>query len=424
MKLFWLILYNVFFYPILFICVIILSIFNRKLRKGFQGRLKSISKIENFLKNVDFNNNIYWIHVASLGEFLQSKIIIENLKLKEVNTKILVSFSSPSGYENSLAENIDLKIYLPFDFPWVINKSISLIKPRKIIICSNDLWPNFIWIANRKRIHVNVFSLYMKKRNFLFRQITNSIFNAIYSNLASIYTVTDKDRKYLLKMIKNNKKIIIRVCGNPRYDTIEKTNFAKTENKPIHKREKRIVIASSHKEDDFIIPIIIKLQKQYPNIKILYVPHEPNSTEIKRLYKIFLKYKIIPFVFNQKDLNNIPNEKVVLIGIVGILQQIYWSSQIVYIGGGFSSGIHNIMEPSIAGVPIIFGPNYEHAYEANILLKIGGAFCINNKIEFKIIIEKLINNQSYLKKVGKISSNLVHDNVGASAKIVNYIIKD
>ena len=82
------------------------------------------------------------------------------------------------------------------------------------------------------------------------------------------------------------------------------------------------------------------------------------------------------------------------------------------------------MEPSIAGVPILFGPNYDHANEAKILLKSGGAICISNKNEFEKNILKLIENPNYLKKVGKISSELVVNNIGASSKIVECIMND
>ena len=68
---------------------------------------------------------------------------------------------------------------------------------------------------------------------------------------------------------------------------------------------------------------------------------------------------------------------------IGILHNLYWKCQIAYVGGGFSKGIHNIMEPSIAGVPIIFGPKFEHANEANLLLKSKGAFCISDQLEFE-----------------------------------------
>ena len=114
------------------------------------------------------------------------------------------------------------------------------------------------------------------------------------------------------------------------------------------------------------------------------------------------------------NLKDMQNSQIIILGVVGVLSKLYWESQIVYIGGGFSKGIHNVMEPSIAGVPILFGPNYDHANEAKILLKNGGAICINNKNEFEKNILKLLENPNYLKKVGRISSGLVVKNIDGS----------
>ena len=76
------------------------------------GKIKSNSKLKLFLtKLVKKESNIYWIHMASLGEFYQSKIIIDLLKLENPKNKIIASFSSPSGYQNFFSNSIDLSIY-------------------------------------------------------------------------------------------------------------------------------------------------------------------------------------------------------------------------------------------------------------------------------------------------------------------------
>ena len=110
----------------------------------------------------------------------------------------------------------------------------------------------------------------------------------MYNDLNSIYTVTLNDKKIITSMLKN-KTTIVRACGNPRYDTIKEMNEInnKYSLKPLNLREIKIIIASSHKEDDFIIPVLIKISKIYKNLKFLYVPHEPTNFEINRLKKIF-----------------------------------------------------------------------------------------------------------------------------------------
>ena len=424
MKIFWILCYNIIIYPITFFLVFSFSLFNNKVRKSFNGRLNSISKIHEYFK-FERKRDRYWFHVSSLGEYYQTKSIIDLIKLKNPNSILVLSFSSPSGYEMVRNSLIDLMIYIPFDFPWTVRSAIDLIKPKKIIICSNDIWPNLIWISKEKNIHTNVFSLYMKKPTTSFKSIRNSIYKSIYNDISSIYTVTKKDKMLLLDLLNKTQDLRIKVFGNPRYDKVKndvlENNVMK--NLTVLKRAKRIIIGSSHIEDDFVIPIIMSIISKYSDVKVLYAPHDPSKKEIKRLIKIFSSYNKTPSVMYDNNLNDVKDSEIVILGVVGVLAKLYWESQIVYIGGGFSKGIHNVMEPSIAGVPIMFGPNYDHANEAEILLNSGGAICIRNQNEFDFFLLKFLENPNYIEKVGRISSELVSKNIGASSKIVDCLFE-
>ncbi|MDG2330755.1 MAG: glycosyltransferase N-terminal domain-containing protein, partial [Flavobacteriales bacterium] len=79
--------------------------FNKKARLWINGR-----------KNQVFNNHndSIWFHCASLGEFEQARPVIEEVKRKWPKQSIVLTFFSPSGYENKkdypLADGI---YYLP-----------------------------------------------------------------------------------------------------------------------------------------------------------------------------------------------------------------------------------------------------------------------------------------------------------------------
>jgi 3-deoxy-D-manno-octulosonic-acid transferase len=64
-----------------------------------------------------------------------------------------------------------------------------------------------------------------------------------------------------------------------------------------------------------------------------------------------------------------------------------------YVGGGFGhNGLHNILEPLVFSVPIIFGPNYHKFPEAKEALEVGTANSIGTEEDFeKLILEKLSN---------------------------------
>ena len=114
----------------------------------------------------------------------------------------------------------------------------------------------------------------------------------------------------------------------------------------------------------------------------------------------------------------------VILGVVGVLSKLYWQGQITYVGGGFSTGIHNVMEPAIARLPVIFGPKYHHAHEAEELLENGGGFCINNGHEFQAVLERLISDDEHFLKASFSATNVIHKNLGSSTRIIRSLIRD
>ena len=118
------------------------------------------------------------------------------------------------------------------------------------------------------------------------------------------------------------------------------------------------------------------------------------------------------------------SKKIIIVGEVGFLADLYWLSTISYIGGGFSSGIHNIMEPAIASNPIIFGPKHLKFIEAEQLIALGGGYCVNDTISLENTMKTLLTDENLLIESGKASFELIKKNIGASKGIINGILND
>lgn len=420
-KIIWILIYNLVFLPILVLLLFILSIFNDKIKKGISGRKNQFKKIKQYFKNVNPDNTRYWFHCASHGEYEQVKPILTGLKELDKNCIIIVSFFSPSGYDNVNDENINLKFYLPLDLPISIFKILSIIKPYKLIFAEYDVWPNLIWIANFLNIHTTIFSARFTSRSKKLLPIIKNFYSQIYSSFNSIYTINETDYIFLKKIINKKSKILIRVLGSPRYDMVDKKN---KKNK-IDNNEKRpltIVAGSMWPEDDkVILPVIINFINKYPSFQLIWVPHEPKKDYIINTINYFKNKKIDYELFSH---NNQSNKKIIIMDEIGHLYKIYWKSKIAYIGGGFSNGVHNVMESSIANIPTIFGPNYKKSHAAEELVKEKGGFTIKDSSNFKKILTLLLDNNIFYKNASISSSEVIKRNLGSSRKVLRGILFD
>ena len=95
-----------------------------------------------------------------------------------------------------------------------------------------------------------------------------------------------------------------------------------------------------------------------------------------------------------------------------------------YIGGGFSTGVHNVMEPAIARLPVLFGPKYENSHAAKELISNQGGFCISNSHEFKSKLDMILWDKNFFLRSSFSATDVIHNNLGSATRIVRGIIRD
>ena len=423
MNSFWLLIYNVFLYPVFFIITVFLLPFNSKIRSGFFGRFHSLSKLRKFKENSSFSD-IYWFHVSSYGEFQQIESIILNIKNNNNTAGIVVSFFSPSGYTNVHNKNIDCKVYVPFDFLWSAFRALNIIKPKKLILASYDIWPNIILVARFLNIKTILISARIHNNSYKLTLTGRSIYKSIFNLVDQIFTVNNADL-HNMKLIVPNKAI--EALGNPRFDiALDKESSVGIKFDINYKLQNKLfMFASLWPEDDKVLfPSVFDLLEHDDNAKIILIPHELSDKSINYYQKQASRKNLSSIVIEDYiDLSQL-NEKVVIVNKMGILYKLYWQAYIVYIGGGFSkNGIHNIMEPAVASNPVIFGPNYSNGnfFEAEELLKASSAYAVNSTDELMESFNKLSQTNIY-NFASKSSRKVIQNNIGSTDKLLSRIV--
>ena len=427
MKYFWFFVYKIILIPIVVVIGAIGLCFNKKLRDGLFGRFQTRKVLKNYLNELNGDERIYWFHASSHGEFLQTKPVLLGLKEVEPHAKLIVSFFSPSGYQHVNDESIDCKIYLPLDFYWTVKSALRLVRPEKLIFAAYDIWPNLVWAAKELGIPTVLFAARFKKGTGKLLPVVRNFYHHVYKDFHSIYTITKTDHNHLQLMLENSNNTTLRVFGNPRYDHVKSTadKFTTEHTKSVLSRKKRIIFASIHDEDERIIyESVLRLLNDYKSLSILWVPHEPIPSVIDASVQRFEELGFKVSVFSKQTPYDKDDPKVIVVDVVGVLSHLYWDGIIAYVGGGFSTGIHNVMEPAIARLPILFGPQYENFHEAKELIKSGGGWSIENGEELFDKINILLSDDSKIIPASFAATDVIHRNVGAATRVVRGIIRD
>jgi len=392
----------------------IVALFHKKINLFVSGRKNSFSILEQKLKN---ENQVFWMHVASLGEFEQGLPIIEKLKVEFPTHKILVTFFSPSGYEiKKNTEAADAVCYLPMDTIKNARRFMNLVEPKLAIFVKYEIWPNFLTELNNRKIPTILVSAIFEKRQVYFKSYGGFMQKALQT-FEHIF-VQDKKSKSLLESldIKN-----VTVSGDTRFDRVSQI-LERDNSKSIiqkFKQDKHCLVAgSTWPEDEKIMLPSINSSKQ--SIKWIIAPHNIKVDHIEKLKKSITK-KVL--CYSKADVAKIEEYDVLIIDNIGLLTQIYSYADLAYVGGAFATGLHNTLEPAVFGIPVIIGPNFHGFKEAEELVVKKGIHVVSNAGELVELLSSFLDdeNSSFLEKTGTINSAYVSENKGASIQIVTYI---
>lgn len=418
---FWKILYNIIIVPIMWIGFHIAGAFNEKIRRGIAGRKNLLSTLEQRTTSLSSQTRL-WFHASSLGEFEQAKPIIAELKKLYPGISIIATFFSPSGYEHSKNYKLaDIISYLPFDTLRATEKFVSIIKPTAAIMVRYDTWPNVIWALKKNNIPTFIANATMKKNSTRKLPILRQFHRTLYKDFTHIFTVSENDKASFADF--GITAQLVTAIGDTRFDQVMMRSIdAQKKNilPPLITAKKKIlVIGQSWEEDEeIILPVVFKLQEYMPDLLTLLVPHEPTVEHLEELeYRLSGNSSFIRF----SDLNEYRNERVMLIDSVGVLVPLYRYAHIAYVGGSFRQGIHNVLEPAVFSLPIVFGPKHKNSQEAIALVERKAAFVVEDEKQFYKTLKMLLENESERVCAGKNAKTFVDENVGATERFLDFL---
>ncbi len=423
MQRFWYLFYNGLVIPVFWVLLQIGALANQKIRRGIRGRRGLFEQLSQDVKKLTKSRRI-WFHSSSMGEFEQAKPIISALKKRYDNLDVVVSFFSPSGYEHSRNYKLaSLITYLPFDSSAGARRFLDLIQPSAAIMVRYDIWPNHVWELRKREIPTLIANATLRKTSSRLYPLLRSFHHHVYQSITSILTVSQADVEAFQKLDLTHPQL--HVIGETRYDQVwQRSEEARSKHlipPAILKRKKVLVVGSSWEEDEAVLlPAFRRIAQHDSNALMILVPHEPNVETLERL-EISLNYSLRSIRFS--DLNDYSDENVILVDSIGILTALYQYADVAYVGGSFRQGIHNVLEPAVYGIPVLYGPKHQNSREAVELARRAGSFVVTNPEECYAHVRKLFNDKKARVKAGTVSLNLVRENIGATERFIEYLEK-
>jgi 3-deoxy-D-manno-octulosonic-acid transferase len=390
----------------------IASLFNEKAWLWIAGRKKIFFRME---AEIDKSARIAWFHAASLGEFEQGRPLMEALRKEKPEFKILLTFFSPSGYEiRKNYSGADYIYYLPLDTHGNAKRFLSIVKPSLVVFIKYEFWYHYLTQVKKNDIKLILLSAIFRNDQVFFKT-----YGSWYRKILKCFThlfVQDHSSVELLKSVNITN---VTYAGDTRFDRVAQ----------IASSSKNIEIVEQFARNKFCFicgstwPQDEELLTQYINTSanhfgFIIAPHEIHQAHINNLVqKLTVSYTL----YSKAESSDLSQFRVLIIDNIGMLSSLYKYGKIAYVGGGFGTGIHNILEAAVYGMPIIFGPKYKKFREARELISVHGAFSVSTYDELNNIFNLLITDPKNLETSSATARNFITQNLGATDKILNYI---
>ncbi len=356
-----------------------------------------------------------WFHCSSLGEFEQARPVIEALKSWRQETRVLLTFFSPSGYEvRKDYLHADYIFYLPWDTRANAQWFAENVRPTLAVFVKYEFWYHYSRALKEKNIPLISISAIFRANQIYFKP-HGTFFRAILRNF-SFFFVQNQESVDLLNTIGISSSALV---GDTRFDRV--SQIAKqVDNNPRAVRfkdgKKLLVIGSAWPNDvDVLLPFI---NKNLGTLKFIIAPHE-----IEERFLSSIKDKIVgkTIRYSQANDGSIADADVLLVDQIGLLAQLYRYGEVAFIGGGYKEGLHNILEAACYGIPIFFGDKAIGKFqEATDLINLGGAFAVRDTAHLKQTYQLITGTNASYQRACSTTKEYVEKNLGATAIIVAY----
>jgi 3-deoxy-D-manno-octulosonic-acid transferase len=410
------VLYRLMIFPLIFTGAHISSLFSAKIRAGLLPRYKSIGKLAEWIEKNRPVNRIILIHAASLGEFEHIKPLLLHFK-NDFLTVNVVTFFSPSGYRHVKKTNtLDLFMYMPFDTRRSWKKVYSLLNPSMVIVAKHDVWPNQIWTAREMHIPIYLINGSLAEISTRSMPMVRNFLTMVYKDFNMIYAISGEDRARFETFYPGCR---VEVMGDTKYDQVILRKQAAEKQKLISEnwiKDKFTIVAGSiwPEDNEHLLPALKKMLMMYSQVNLILIPHQPEVKAVRNLVNYFQDWEIAVFSKNEP----LQEQRILIIDAVGYLAGIYAYASVAFVGGSFRQGVHNVMEPAIFGIPVLYGPVHKNSYEAIKLAEQNGALIVSATEDIENWLAKFIQDPQVCRQIGKQAENFVLNNTGATNRLL------
>lgn len=394
---------------------------------GFSERMGRVPQIQSA-------KPVIWLHCVSVGETQAARPLVKAIRQRYPSHSIVVSTITSTGQKlarDIFKNEVDQVFYFPFDWQWVVRRTLNALNPKIVLLMETELWPGFLRECERRKIPVAIINGRLSDASFRRYHVIKRFMKRVLVSvdLAIMQTEADANRLAALGMIESKTF----VAGNLKFDAgavpsaLSLTSTFKQRFGLGH--DPIILAASTHAHEERVILNAFRELSSDSKVRprLVIAPRHP-----ERFKDVAALLQASDFSWTRRSDAENPSDsecEVILLDSIGELSALYPQATIVFVGGSISkTGGHNILEPAAVGACIVTGP-HTHNFRliVNTFVEAGAVVQLSSNAEpattdqLRAELSELLSNPLRRQELGQRAKRLVIQNLGATQRTLDLL---
>lgn len=303
-----------------------------------------------------------WIHAVSVGEVLAARALVQPLKARFPDLRVLVSTTTLTG--NAIARDTvrgaDGVFFAPFDFAWSVDRALDRVRPALLVLVETEIWPNLIHRARSRGARIAIVNGRISPRSFPRYRRARPLLRHVLAEIDLFLMQGEAHRDRMLAMGAPADRV--RVAGNLKYDALEAPSTPPALRRAVGDGPPLWVAGSTVEGEEETVLEAFAALRRVADARLVVAPRRPER--FAAVAAMVIRAGLPCARRTQLPETGWTGSGVLVLDTIGELAQVYPLATLVFVGGSLApAGGHNVLEPAVAGKAIIVGPHMENFQE-------------------------------------------------------------
>jgi 3-deoxy-D-manno-octulosonic-acid transferase len=365
-----------------------------------------------------------WVHAVSVGEVLAVSSLVEGLRKRFPERRVVVSTTTATGQklarERFGAENV---FYYPADFAFAIRPYLRTLRPSLVVLAESEFWPNFLRLARREGARSAVVNARVSDRSLPRYLRLRAPWRRVLGGLDLFLAQSQEDARRLVAI--GAPQARVSVGGNLKFDVAPPESLPAVEMlRRILEPATAVVVCGSTAEDEepIVLQAFATVLEKHPRAVLILAPRRPERFDAvaELIAASGLKFWRRSQLAGGESLSG----GVVLLDTIGELAALYSLASIAFVGGSLvPRGGHNILEPAQFGVATLVGPHTENFRDIISIFERADAVRVAPPEQFAGELLRLLDDPAARAELGGRAAAVVREHRGATERTLNQLEK-